>query len=156
MIIELTENNDQVTFKAANEKGEMVEYDVICTFTDERSNKEFIIYTDDSLDQEGNKRIFASLYQTEQDGMILTALETDEDWATVQAVIQKIKEENGIDDNDEVDVDDDIIDIEELSKIMGKITAQTCPDCERDFPFKSDYCPYCGRNVVKKKQKENC
>lgn len=39
MIIELTENNDQVTFKAANEKGEMVEYDVICTFTDERSNK---------------------------------------------------------------------------------------------------------------------
>lgn len=83
--------------------------------------------------------------------MILTALETDEDWATVQAVIQKIKEENGIDDNDEVDVDDDIIDIEELSKIMGRITAQTCPDCERDFPFKSDYCPYCGRKVVKKK-----
>ena len=55
------ENKNQFTL--IDEEGKEVVYDVLFTFDSEETNKSYIVYTDNTLDEDGNIQVYASTYQ---------------------------------------------------------------------------------------------
>ena len=47
------------TFKIINEKGEEVVCDILFTFDSDETKKSYIVYTDNSKDENGNIQVFA-------------------------------------------------------------------------------------------------
>ena len=53
---------DKNTIKVTNDKGETIVCDILFTFDSEETNKSYIVYTDNSKDENGKVRVFASIY----------------------------------------------------------------------------------------------
>ena len=73
--------------------GKKQEFDVIFTFKNENTEKDYIVYTDNSIDQENKLRIYASIY----DPLTLEFLgnpETSEEWNEIYRLLDKILLEN--------------------------------------------------------------
>ena len=72
------ENKNQFTL--IDEEGKEVVYDVLFTFDSEETNKSYIVYTDNSTDEEGNIQVYASTYQKgEWTSTKLDPIETDKE-----------------------------------------------------------------------------
>ena len=54
--------NEQNQFKLKDEFGNETLYDVLFTFDSDETNKSYIVYTDNSLDDQGNVQVYASVY----------------------------------------------------------------------------------------------
>ena len=49
-------------FTMIDESGQEREYDVLFTFESEETNKNYIVYTDNTKDETGNVEVYASIY----------------------------------------------------------------------------------------------
>lgn len=83
----------QMTFKITNEEGVDVEYEVLFTFESDETKKNYMVYTDNSKDEEGNIRVYASIYEPEKDETKLEPIETEEEWAIIQKILNQLQEE---------------------------------------------------------------
>lgn len=84
---------DETKFEVINENGEEIECEVVFTFEDEKTGKHYIAYTDDSIDEDGNTALFASIFDPDSDSNQLLPIETDEEWEMIEDILQRI--ENG-------------------------------------------------------------
>ncbi len=85
---------DQVmTFTVTNEDGSQVECTVLFTFKNEVTGKDYIVYTDNTLDEEGNTVVFASIYTPDCDESELLPIETDEEWDMVEKLLDELQSE---------------------------------------------------------------
>lgn len=80
-------------FKLVDETGKETLYDVLFTFDSEETNKSYIVYTDNSVDQEGNIQVFASVYYPGSDTSRLDPIETDKEWQVIETILNTIQEE---------------------------------------------------------------
>ena len=80
------------TITVTNEKGEKVVLDILVTFDSEETGKSYVIYTDNTKDENGNTRVYASTYNPEDEKMQLKDIETESEWKIVETVIQTIQE----------------------------------------------------------------
>ena len=62
------------TFTIINDEGKEVKYDVLFTFQSEETNKDYIVYTDNSKDEDGNVQVYASIYHPEEEKSRLEAI----------------------------------------------------------------------------------
>ena len=85
------ENKNQ--FKLVDETGKEVIYDVLFTFDSEETNKSYIVYTDNSLDDECNIQVFASVYYPGSDTSRLDPIETDKEWKIIETILNELQEE---------------------------------------------------------------
>ena len=58
------ENN--TTFKVINDQGVEITCDILFTFDSDETKKSYIVYTDNSKDEQGNVQVFASIYDPKQ------------------------------------------------------------------------------------------
>ena len=70
-------SNERMTFKVKNEQGKEVECEVLFTFESEETNKKYMVYTDNTLDDVGNTKVYASIYTEEDGNTSLSPIETD-------------------------------------------------------------------------------
>ena len=80
-------NKKKITTTLPN--GIKKEYDVLFTFKNEKTEKDYIVYTDNSVDSENKLRIFASIYNPETLELI-GAVETKEEWDEIYRLLDKI------------------------------------------------------------------
>lgn len=73
-------------------EGDSLECDVLFTFDNEVNNKSYIIYTDNSLDELGNVRVFANTYDKKEIGN-LKEIETEEEWNIIEQIFSSINSE---------------------------------------------------------------
>lgn len=66
------------------------EVDVILKFTIKEFNKEYIIYTKNEKDAEGNVLLYSATLVKELDGFRTSNIETDEEWTVIKELIRKI------------------------------------------------------------------
>lgn len=83
--------NEANSFILRDENGKETKYDVMVTFDNELTGKSYIVYTDESVDEDGNIRIFASTYNPDSDEKRLMAIETEEEWETIEILLEEIK-----------------------------------------------------------------
>lgn len=80
-------------FMLLDEKGQEKEYDVLFTFESEETNKNYIVYTDNSLDETGNVQVFASVYNPEDENTKLEPIETEKEWKVIETILDTLQEE---------------------------------------------------------------
>lgn len=82
------------TFIMLDNEGKEIECEVLFTFESDETNKNYIVYTDNTKDEEGNVRVYASIYDPEQENTELKPIETDREWKVVETILESIQEES--------------------------------------------------------------
>lgn len=91
--------NENNVFYAVGEDGEKVRYEVICKFEYAVTNKLYIIYTDNTLDENGSIKVYAASSKKDLENVTdaeikLETVETEEEWAVIEQVLEQIKNKN--------------------------------------------------------------
>lgn len=88
--------NDKSTegkFTVINDEGKEVECEVLFTFESEETNKKYIVYTDNTLDEEGNTKVFASTYLSDADMTKLQPIETEKEWKIIEIILEQLQKQ---------------------------------------------------------------
>ena len=70
--------------------GTKVEYNVILTFKSNITNKNYCIYTDDTLDQNNKLRVYTAVYDPTLPNPYLGEPTTKEEWNVITSVINNV------------------------------------------------------------------
>jgi uncharacterized protein YrzB (UPF0473 family) len=89
----MEEKKMENTFKIINDNGEEVMCDVLFTFDSEETKKSYIVYTDNSKDDEGNVQVFASIYDPNQQDQKLEPIKTEQEWKVIETILNTLQEE---------------------------------------------------------------
>ena len=81
------------SFTMIDEDGKEVVYDVLFTFESDETNKNYIVYTDNSRDESGNIQVYASIYDPENPNSKLEAITTDKEWKVIETILETLQEE---------------------------------------------------------------
>ncbi len=87
------EDKQENTFKIINENGEEVMCDILFTFDSEETKKSYIVYTDNSKDEEGNVQVFASIYDPNEQDQKLEPIKTEQEWKVIETILNTLQEE---------------------------------------------------------------
>ena len=88
------QNSEEVmTFKVVNDEGKEVECEVLFTFESEETKKNYIVYTDNTTDEEGNTKVYASIYNPNEAETKLLPIETDKEWKIIETILEEIQSE---------------------------------------------------------------
>ena len=89
---------EDMKLTVTDESGNQVICDVLLTFENEETGKNYIVYTDNTKDSLGKVQVYASVYtQDDQTCEVsLQEIETDEEWETVSEAIEMAREEVGL------------------------------------------------------------
>lgn len=103
----LMENNDSqlmedFKFYALDDEGNEFECEALFMFDSPAYNKSYIVYTDNSLDEDGNTKVYASSYNpdslkampgNELVSLDLTPIETEEEWQIIEDILNQFQAE---------------------------------------------------------------
>lgn len=76
-----------------NKNDESIECDVLFTFDNDITKKSYIVYTDNSLDELGNVRVFANTFDKESDSGELGEISSKEEWDLIEQIFSSINGE---------------------------------------------------------------
>ncbi len=91
---------DEIKFKAVDEDGREIECDTLFMFDSPETKKSYIVYTDNSIDEEGNTKVYASIYdpkelkvseEKEFVSLNLTPIETEKEWKIIETILEEMQ-----------------------------------------------------------------
>jgi len=85
--------NENKKFLVIDDKGKQVECEPLFTFESEETGKKYVVYTDHSLDKNGNTRVFASIYNMTEKGQELLPIKSEKEWKVIETILESIQEE---------------------------------------------------------------
>ena len=86
--------NKENTFTVIDDEGKEVVCEVLFTFESDETKKNYIVYTDNTLDSEGNVKVYASIYEPDKENMELIPIETEREWKIIETKLESIQEDN--------------------------------------------------------------
>ena len=84
---------DKNSFIMKDENGKETKYDVLFTFESEETGKNYIAYTDNSIDETGKIEVYASIYDPSNPNSKLEPIETDKEWKVIETILETLQEE---------------------------------------------------------------
>ena len=60
----------------------------------DETKKQYVVYTDNSVDENGNVRVFASIYKTNDKGGELLPIKTNKEWKVIETILDTIQSES--------------------------------------------------------------
>lgn len=84
---------EKTTFKVINDEGKEIICDILFTFDSEETNKSYIVYTDNTKDDDGNVQVYASIYDPKQEDPKLQPIETDKEWKIIETILDTLQEQ---------------------------------------------------------------
>ena len=90
---------EKTKFTVLDENGNEVECEVLFTFDSEETNKSYIVYTDNTTDEEGNTKVYASIFNPNDEKTELIPIETDREWKIIETILETIQEEKNNQEN---------------------------------------------------------
>jgi len=103
-----TSELSELKFKAVDTNGNLIECETLFMFESPETGRNYIVYTDNSVDEEGNTRVYASIYNPEDLKTIesedlasleLIPIETDKEWEIIGTILEEMQnqvEETGV------------------------------------------------------------
>ena len=82
-------NNMNKKISAILKNGEKKEYGVILTFKNDKNNKNYIVYTDNKIDNENKLKIYASIYNPLTNEFV-GIVESKEEWYDIYRLLDKV------------------------------------------------------------------
>lgn len=77
-------------FMMVNDEGKEVRYEILFTYENEKNKKNYMAYTDNTQDDDGNTKVYASIYNPEEENPVLLPIETDEEWKMIEAILTSL------------------------------------------------------------------
>lgn len=96
----MVDNNDVIKFKAIDDEGRQLDCEALFLFESPETKKNYIVYTDHSIDNEGNTKVYASIYEpndlkTDEDNefaaLPLKPIETDKEWKIIETILNEMQ-----------------------------------------------------------------
>ena len=93
-----TKFQQNVHFNAITPEGMLVECETLFTFESTETGRSYIVYTDNTTDEDGSTTVYASIYDpaavefNENRGLAalsLIPIETEEEWQIVEQILQE-------------------------------------------------------------------
>lgn len=88
--MEETKNNK---FKVIDNEGKEIECEVLFTFESDETKKNYIVYTDNTKDEIGNIKVYASIFDPNSDTTKLDPIETEKEWNIIENILETLQEE---------------------------------------------------------------
>ena len=66
-------------FTIVNDEGKEIECEILFTFDSDETKKSYIVYTDNTLDEEGSTKVYASVYDPTGQNPALMPIETEKE-----------------------------------------------------------------------------
>ena len=82
---------EDLTFTLINDEGQEIECEILFTFENAENGKNYVVYTDNSLDENGDVCVFASVYDSDEDHTLLP-IETEEEWALIDQILAGVQD----------------------------------------------------------------
>lgn len=86
--------DEKKKFMVLDENGKQIECEPLFTFESEETKKQYVVYTDNTQDENGNVRVFASIYKMNDNGGELLPIKTEKEWKVIETILETIQEEN--------------------------------------------------------------
>jgi len=80
-------------FVVINDEGKEIECEVLFTFESEETNKNYIVYTDNTMDEIGNIKVYASIFDPNNENTKLEPIETEKEWKIIENILETLQEE---------------------------------------------------------------
>ena len=84
---------ERMTFNITNDEGQEVECEVLFTFESDETGKNYMVYTDNTVVEEGNTKVYASIYNPDEEDQTLQPIETDKEWTIIETILNELQEE---------------------------------------------------------------
>ena len=82
-----TQKNNKNLFTIVTDSGETLDCEVVLTIDSDEYGKSYIVYTDHTMDENGNYRTYASIYDPTGKDLKLSPVESDEEWDMIESVL---------------------------------------------------------------------
>lgn len=82
--------DDKKVLKLTDKNGKEMEYEILCAFYLPKTKKNYVAYTDNTKDNQGNLNVFSSIYYPD-DNSKLDSIETEEEWNIVKIMLEGLK-----------------------------------------------------------------
>ena len=79
-------------FTTVNDEGKEVECEVLFTFDSDETKKSYIVYTDNTEDESGSTKVYASIYDPTGQDKSLIPIETDKEWKIIETILSSIQQ----------------------------------------------------------------
>ncbi len=76
-----------------DDKGNELVCDILFTFDNEETKKSYIVYTDNTKDENGKVRVYASIYDPKVKNGKLEEIKTDKEWKYIDTILKTLQEE---------------------------------------------------------------
>ena len=86
--------NKENTFKVVDHEGNTIEFEILFTFESDETHKNYMVYTDNTKDEAGNVRVYASVFVPDAEPLELLPVETEREWKIIETILESIEEEN--------------------------------------------------------------
>ena len=86
--------NKENTFKVIDKDGKEIEFEILFTFESDETKKNYMVYTDNTKDEQGNTKVYASVFNPDAEVLELLPVETEREWKIIETIIASITEEN--------------------------------------------------------------
>lgn len=83
--------DEKKVMKLTDTDGKETEYEILSAFQLAQTGRNYVVYTDNTTDENGNLNVFASIYYPDDDTRI-DPIETDDEWSAVEAALENLKE----------------------------------------------------------------
>ena len=81
------------TFKVINNEGKEVICEVLFTFDSDETGKSYIVYTDGTKDETGGTKVYASIFNPNDENTELLPIETEKEWKVIESILETLQEE---------------------------------------------------------------
>ena len=79
-------------FTVTDNSGKTLEYEILFTFDSEETGKSYIVFTDNSLDEDGSIITYAATYDKNGETLALQDIKTDKEWDLTEHLLSSIEE----------------------------------------------------------------
>ena len=78
-------------FEIFNDRGEKITCNALFTFESDETGKNYIVYTDNTVDEEGNKKVYASTFDPLEANPVLGPKEKEKEWTIIEDILNKLQ-----------------------------------------------------------------
>ena len=86
-------NDQRMTFTVTDDAGKEGECEVLFTFESDETKKNYMVYTDNTTDEQGNTKVYASIYEPNQESTVLQPIETEKEWKIIETILSELQAE---------------------------------------------------------------
>ncbi|MCD7771814.1 MAG: DUF1292 domain-containing protein [Oscillospiraceae bacterium] len=80
---------DRAIITALGENNEIIDCDVLFTFKNTATNRCYIVYTENTYDENGDIEVFASIFDPDDKTLTFHPIEAEEEWAILESKLRE-------------------------------------------------------------------